>query len=46
MLLTAPLDLGEIRRARERGAVAVLNKLDQLGDVLETVKRLDPQPNA
>jgi hypothetical protein len=40
------LDPGEIRRARERGAVAVLDKLDQLGDVLETVKRLHPQPNA
>jgi hypothetical protein len=30
----------------KRRGVAVLKKLDQVGDVLETVKRLHPQPNA
>jgi DNA-binding NarL/FixJ family response regulator len=46
VVLTASMDPAEIRHARERGAAVVLNKLDELGDVLETVKRLHPQPNA
>jgi DNA-binding NarL/FixJ family response regulator len=43
LILTASMDPAEIRHARECGAAAVLNKLDELGDVLETVKRLDPR---
>jgi len=46
VLLTAHWTPAKSDGARERGAVAVLNKSDQLGDVLETVKRLHPQPNA
>lgn len=46
VILTASMDPAEIRHARECGAAAVLNKLDELGDVVETVKRLHPQPNA
>ena len=44
VLLTASVDPAEIRHARACGAAAVLNKLDELGDVLETVKRLHPRP--
>jgi DNA-binding NarL/FixJ family response regulator len=46
VLLTASMDPAEIRHARECGAAALLNKLDELGDALETVKRVHSQPTA
>jgi DNA-binding NarL/FixJ family response regulator len=45
IVLTSSIDSADIHRALQRGAAAVLNKLDGLDDVLTTVKRLERLTN-
>jgi DNA-binding NarL/FixJ family response regulator len=44
VVLTSSIDSGEGAQALQRGAAAVLNKLDHLDQLLATVKRLQRRP--
>jgi DNA-binding NarL/FixJ family response regulator len=44
VVLTSSIDPGEAAQALQRGAAAVLNKLDHLDQLLATVKRLQRRP--
>jgi DNA-binding response OmpR family regulator len=44
VVLTSSIDPGEGAQALQRGAAAVLNKLDHLDQLLATVKRLQRRP--